>query len=198
MQDALWSRDRLPEPGQSRQSWQYAGRAFSFDRNLVFNNPPPIEVVREDVGVNTFWRVYIRVDEASQGGPLGEPLKQIPWDFASRTSGDPQVFEQGGRLKVTVPTGYYVDFTLLAEDYGWQRIPSERQWRANFPSLLYWEFDRRDNLTWMEAMAELYTQEEIDAFLFGPTPVPTKPPEPTETPVPRRSPTPVPPDQGGR
>src|SRR5262249_40195519 len=44
--DALWSTDRLPEPGQVRQSWHYAGRAFDFKKNLVFGDPAPIEVVR--------------------------------------------------------------------------------------------------------------------------------------------------------
>lgn len=195
--DALWTSDRLPEPGQSRQSWHYTGRAFSFDRNLVFNTPAPIEVVREDIGINTYWRVYVRVDPAYQGGQLGEPLRQIPWDFASRRTDDPQIFEAGGRRKAAVPAGYYVDLTQLAQDFGWDRVPSERQWRTNFPSLLYWEFNRRDGLTWMEAMMELFPQEQIDAFLFGPTPLPTRAPTATNTPGAPRTPTPVPPDQGG-
>ncbi len=195
LQDALWTLDRLPEPGQPRQSWHYAGRAFSFDRNLVFNLPvPPIEVVREEVGANVMWRVYLRVAETAQNGQLGEPLKRLPWDFASRALGDPQIFEQGGRPKAAVPVGYYIDLTRLAEDYGWQRVPAGRDWRSNFPSILYWQFERRDGLTWDEAMLELYTQEQIDAFLFGARLQPTA--TPTSAPSPRRSPTPIPPDAG--
>jgi hypothetical protein len=155
---------------------------------------PPIEVVREEVGASVMWRVYLRVAETAQGGQLGEPLKRLPWDFASRTAGDPQIFEQGGRTKAAVPAGYYIDLTRLAEDYGWQRVPAGRDWRSNFPSILYWQFERRDGLTWDQAMLELYTQEQIDAFLFGvrlqPTPTPTG-----AAPV-RRSPTPIPPDAG--
>ncbi len=194
IQDAFWGMERLPEPGQPRQSWHYAGRAFSLDRNLVFGNPPPIEVVREDVGVNTFWRLYIRVPEDLQGGQLGEPLKALPWDFESRTSGDPQAFEQGGRPKQSVPAGYYVDFTQIAEDYGWFRVPSERTWRSNFPGILYWEYDKRDGLSWNEAMLQLYTQEQINAFLAGPTQVPTPLAPPSDTPGPPRTATPIPPD----
>ncbi|HRE46928.1 MAG TPA: hypothetical protein PLD47_04325 [Aggregatilineales bacterium] len=195
--DLLWTRDRLPEPGQSRQSWHYAGRAFAFDRNLIFNTPAPIEIMREDIGANTYWRVYIRVDPAFQDGRLGEPLKEYPWDFASRIEGnDPAVFEQGGRRKGAIPKGYYVDFTQLAADFGWERLPSERQWRSNFPSLLYWEFDKREGLAWAEAMFELYTQAEIDAFLFGPTAIPTRTPQATPTFGPSRTPTPRPPDGG--
>jgi TolB protein len=195
LQDALWTLDRLPEPGQPRQSWHYAGRAFSFDRNLVFNLPiPPIEVVREEVGASVMWRVYLRVAETAQSGQLGEPLKRLPWDFASRTAGDPQIFEQGGRTKAAVPAGYYIDLTRLAEDYGWQRVPAGRDWRSNFPSILYWQFERRDGLTWDQAMLELYTQEQIDAFLFGVRLQPTL--TPTNAAPVRRSPTPIPPDAG--
>ncbi|PJF33313.1 MAG: hypothetical protein CUN49_18880, partial [Candidatus Thermofonsia Clade 1 bacterium] len=100
---------------------------------------------------NVMWRVYLRVAETAQNGQLGEPLKRLPWDFASRSLGDPQIFEQGGRTKATVPSGYYIDLTRLAEDYGWQRVPAGRDWRSNFPSILYWQFERRDGLTWDEA-----------------------------------------------
>jgi TolB protein len=193
LQDALWTRDRLPEPGTTRQNWHYTGRAFSFDRNLIFNEPSPIEIVREDIGANTFWRIYLRVDVGYQDGRLGEPLKKLPWDFASRTlTNDPEVFEQGGRRKAAIPKGYFIDFTQLASDYGWERLPAERQWRSNFPSIFYWEFVKREGLSWEEAMFELYTQQEIDAFLFGPTPVPTRDQQPTFTPA-RSSPTPIPP-----
>jgi hypothetical protein len=183
----------LPEPGQSRQSWHYAGRAISFDRNLVFNNPAPIEIVKEDIGVETYWRVYIRVADDFQTGQLGEPLKRLPWDFAARRSGDPQTFEQGGKLKTVVPSGYYIDFTLIAEDYGWLANPSGRTWRRDYSAILYWQYDKRDGLSWDDAMLELYTTAQLAAFLAGPTPLPT--PRPTLTAVPeRRTATPVPPD----
>lgn len=195
LQDAYWDLTRYPDPNLSRQDWHYTGRSFSFDKNLVYNNPAPLEIVREDIGSNTYWRVYLRVADNAQGGQLGEPLKRLPWDFASRTSGDPQVFEQGGRTKVAVPAGYYVDFTQLAEDYGWTRVPSERTWRKNFTSILYWEYDKRDGLNWNDAMLEVYTQKTIDAFLNGPTPLPTLKPTATDTPGPRKTPTPIPPDQ---
>ncbi len=192
--DAVWDFNRLPEPGQSRQNWHYTGRAFAFDRNLVYNNPAPVEIVKEETATGTFWRVYLRVAETAQGGQLGEPLKRLPWDFASRTSGDPIGFEQGGKPKPAVPSGYYIDFTQLAEDYGWQRIASDRIWRQNFSGILYWQFVKHDNLTWNEAMLELFTQPQIDQFLSGPTPVPTLRPTLTDTPGARTA-TPLPPDQ---
>ncbi len=203
IKEAMWTTDRLPSPGQTRESWHYAARAFDFDKFLVFGNPPqppPIEVVREDNAVNTYWRVYLRVPEELQGGQLGEPLKRLPWDFASRTSGDPDAFENGGRPKAMIPAGYYVDFTQIAADYGWLPIPSSRDWRGNYDSILYWEFDKRENLSWNEAMLEIYSQQDITNFRSGPTDVPTPAAPPSQTPDrgPTRTPTPIPPDVGSK
>ncbi len=195
---AINGQDRhIPDPGQAAQNWHYAGRAFDLNRNLVYSNtgdPPAMEVVREDdANGSTYWRVYLRVSNTLQSGALGEPLKVRPWDFASRTSQDPQVFQNGGRVKPTIPNGYYIDLTALAADYGWERLPADRAWRSLASGLLYWEFDRRDNLDWNNAMLELFTQDQIAAFLSGPTPIPT-PIAPPTTATPTRTPTPIPPD----
>jgi TolB protein len=188
----------LPDPGQSLQNWHYAGRAFDFERNLVYSSapdqPPPVEIMREDnADGQTYWHVYVRVAESLQTGALGEPLKRLPWDLASRSSQDPQAYQNGGRLKATVPTGYYVDFTALAADYGWSRIPADREWRGLSTGLLYWEFDQRSNLAWSDAMQQLYPPDQVAAFLTGPTPVPT--PRTVPTSAVTRTPTPIPPDQ---
>ncbi len=186
----------IPDRGQEIRNWHYAGRAFNFDLNLVYNNPPAVEIMREDdANGSTYWRVYIRVAESLQGGGLGEPLKRLPWDFASRTSDDPNAFANGGRTKASVPGGYYIDFTALAEDYGWDRVPANRSWRALAQGILYWEFDKRESLTWNDAMLQVYTQEEIDAFLSGPALRPTIPPASATAPGPTRTPTPIPPDK---
>lgn len=201
--EMLWSisgADRyIPDPGLPLQNWHFAGRAFDFDRNLIYTNnpdvPAPVEVVREDdPNGGTLWRVYVRVSDARQNGTLGEPLKRLPWDFASRTSNDPQVVENGGRLKTSVPPGYYVDFTALAEDYGWGRIAALRNWRGYTGGILYWQFERRDALSWNDAMLELYPQASIEAFLSGPVPRATLLPTETRTFI-TRTPTPIPPDQ---
>ncbi|NDJ84574.1 MAG: hypothetical protein GYB66_01685, partial [Chloroflexi bacterium] len=216
LEDAFWDLSRSPELGQQRESWHYAGRAFAIPRGLVSQgNPTPIVVVREEGEIGTYWRVYVRVAEQAQGGALGEPLRQTPWDFDARTSGDPEAFEQGGKLMDTVPSGYYVDFTQLAADHGWERLPADRRWRQNFPDVLFWVFIKRDNLDWETAMQELYTDEQLRRFLndepVETTPLPTTSPEegtteapaetieatstpaPTET-LPFRTSTPIPPD----
>ncbi|MBN2304527.1 MAG: PD40 domain-containing protein [Anaerolineae bacterium] len=197
LEDAIWLQGRPPEPGEPRENWHYTGRAIAFDRNLVYaGSPAPIEIMREDIEINTYWRVYMRVVEQAQDGRLGEPLRDLPWDFAARSSGDVDDYERGGTLKDSVPAGYYVDLTQLAADYGWQRAPAQRTWQYNFGAIQFWELHKTDNLSWREAMLELYTPEELDVFLTNATPIPAPPPLPTDSPTPDvyRSPTPIPPD----
>jgi TolB protein len=196
--DAFWAQDRPPDPGEPRENWHYTGRAISFDRNLIYAGPPsPVEIVREDVEVNTYWRVYLRVVNEAQNGALGEPLRRLPWDFTARSSGNVEDYERGGRLKDAPPPGYYIDLTQLAEDYGWERLPAQRTWQRNFGAIQYWEIVKTDGLTWDTAMLELYTPTELDSFLNEATSVPAPPPLPTPSPTPEiyRSPTPIPPDQ---
>lgn len=198
LEDAFWHQDRPPEPGEPRENWHYAGRAIAFDRNLIYAGPPaPVEIVREDREVSTYWRVFVRAAEAGQNGALGEPLRALPWDFAARSSGDVADYERGGRLKSAVPPGYYVDLTLLAEDFGWERVPARRAWQSNFSAVQYWELVKTDGLTWDAAMRELYTAEELRNFFVAATSVPAPPPLPTATEPAQafRTPTPIPPDQ---
>ncbi|MBN1284975.1 MAG: PD40 domain-containing protein [Anaerolineae bacterium] len=167
--DAWWRLERRPEPGQEAQNWHYAGRAFALNRNLILGFPPPVEVVREETGIYTAWRVYVR--GANQSGRLGEPLRRLPWDFEARTGGDIDAYNQGGTTKPDIPAGYYVDFTKLAHDYGWERVPADRTWVRNYGGARFWEFVKTQGLTWAEAMLEIYPRQDLDPFLGQPTPV---------------------------
>lgn len=197
LEDAFWPQGRPPEAGEPRDNWHYTGRAIAIPRDLIYLPPPtPIEIVREDIEVNTYWRVYVRVTDAAQGGALGEPLRDLPWDFTARSSGSPEDYERGGRLKDLPPAGYYVDLTEIAADYGWERAPAQRTWQHNFGAIQFWELRKTDGLSWRDAMLELYTPEELEAFLTAATSVPAPPALPTEEPTPEvpRTATPIPPD----
>ncbi|MBM3121995.1 MAG: hypothetical protein FJZ97_07395, partial [Chloroflexi bacterium] len=100
--------DPLP-PGFAFDDWLYTGRAFTF--NPAAYQAGWVEVVREDFGGETYWRVFVRA--ARQDGSLGEPLRFRPWTFEARFTGTPQVYDAGGALKPATPTGYYVDLTEL-------------------------------------------------------------------------------------
>ena len=156
--------DAQPRPNEPLRSWHKAGRAFDFvyDDALLFN--PNIEVIRDDGGEKAYWRIYLRSDV--QDGTQGEPLRDLPWDFRARYGSDPEYYDQGGRYKDQIPAGYYVDFTELAADYGWERVPSTDNWRTYFPGVRFWQFEKRDGLTWESAMLEIYEREAL-APLFG-------------------------------
>jgi TolB protein len=176
LDDAFWNIDRPPQPGEERRNWYMTGRAFGATRNLIAGFPAGIEMVREDLGVETYWRLYVRVPDEAQAGQLGEPLRSMPWDVLSRNAGDVQAYDQGGRLKTTIPGGYYVDFTQLAEDYGWLRAAAGGDWRANANSMNYWLFEKTEGLDWYLAMRQLYTDAQLGGF------APTAVPQPTLAP----------------
>ncbi len=180
--------------------WLYTGRAFAV-------STAPMEAgwmlaVKETYGDETYWRLYLR--PMRQDGSQGMPLTRLPWDFSARYSGDPQGYEQGGLLITNPPRGYWVDFTALAQTYGWQRLPSRPDWRTYFPGTRLNEFAMPEGLDWESALLQLYPPE----MLLTPTPVashtptftptitptptrwPTRTPRPTNTPWPTRTPIP--------
>lgn len=193
LEDAYWRIDsqngppRLPEPGQERTNWHYTGRAIALDRTLaLLGDPPILVVVREETELGTMWRVFARVAENAQNGALGEPLRTLPWDFNTRSQ-DPVAFEEGGSLMDSTPPGYYVDLTELFNDFGWERLRADRTWRTNFSGVLYWVFVKDEGLAWQDAMQQIYTPDEFNAFLTGITPLPPTP-IPSATPQGENSP----------
>jgi len=157
--------------GASYRSWHKAGRAF--DTRLDFRDAQGrnlLLVVKEEGeghwGRQTFWRLYLRT--ARQDGSMGEPLKQAPWDFYARFEGGSAALEGGRRLPV--PAGYYVDFTALAAEYGWERIPANDRpgfsWKTNWRAIDFWHFEKRDGLNWFQAMREVYDDETLRRY-FG-------------------------------
>ncbi len=148
-----------PLPGLNGPNWHKAGRAFDLAAHEALALDPRVEVVRVDVGQETYWRVYVKT--AVQDGSQGEPLRLLPWDFRARFGDDPSYYDDGGKLKETIPAGYYVDFTALAADYGWQWVPAEPNWRLYFPAIRFWHYENRSGLSWEEAMLQLYTPDEL-------------------------------------
>lgn len=171
--------DPLP-PGFLWNDWLYTGRAFAF--NPAVFDAGWVEVVREDFGAETYWRVFVRT--SPQDGTLGEPLRQLPWDFQARFTGDPEEYDAGGARKAALPTGYYVDFTALAEDYGFHRLAALSTWRTFYPAVRFNEFAMTDSLDWMSAMLEIYPASAIltPTPFRTPTPTPTRTVRPTPTP----------------
>jgi TolB protein len=172
------------DPGYE-QDWLYTGRAFAI--NSLMANAGWMVALREDVGAQTYWRIYVR--STVQDGSMGEPIHNAPWDLSARYDLDPLTYEQGGRY-APVPPGYWVDVTSLALTYGWERLPSLPNWRTYYGGTRFTEFALTGGLDWYSAMLELYPAEALvtPTRVLPPTLTPTRTPTSTPTPRPTRTP----------
>jgi TolB protein len=145
-------------------SWHKAGRAVDTRLDYADARGNALEIVREDMLGETYWRVYLRA--AAQDGTLGEPMKEPPWDLSYRARWIVGRGE-GGTTK-PLPAGFYVDFTELARQYGWERISAhdseEFDWKTNKIGAEYWHFQKTHGLNWYQAMREVYSESEIKAI----------------------------------
>ena len=177
------------DPGMNTD-WHYTGRAFSL--NPLIANAGWMVVSRHEIGQQSYWRIYLHTQ--TQDGSKGMPLHDPIWDLNTRYNLDPSSYEAGGSF-APAPGGYWVDFTALAQNFGWQRQPALSNWRNFYKGTRFTSFIQPNGLNWYEAMLQLYPPE----ILITPTPIlpPSKTPSPTRqpsrTPKPTRTPyTPVP------
>ncbi len=185
--NALIAVDAPQPPSVDYNSWLKAGRAFDLAR--VAETYGYIKLTREDFQYHTFWRVWLLT--AVQDGTQGEPLRRPPWDLGARSEGRPQPYDQGGEYANVLPAGYYVDFTALAEDYGWTRVEAQSNWRVFYDGINYRRFEHRDGLSWLAAMREIYPAAAVATRTPVPSPTntPTVTQTPTKTITPTRTPT---------
>lgn len=172
------------EPG-FEDDWLYTGRAFAV--NPLMSNAGWMVTLREDIGAQTYWRVYVRA--AVQDGSLGEPIHNAPWNLNARYDLDPRTYEQGGDY-APVPAGYWVDLTALTQAYGWERLPSLPTWRTYYKGARFTTFALTNGLNWYQAMQELYPTEALvtPTRVLAPTMTPTNTPTLTPTIRPTRTP----------
>jgi TolB protein len=149
--------------GSAFFSWHKTGRAF--DTQMELRGPGgrrDMVLVREDLGGRTMWRMFLRA--GVQDGSAGRPLEVPGWSF-SAGGGDGSATDAGGQRASNVPDGYWVDFTAMAERYGWRRIPSISRgtldWRRDWEGIEYWHYERRDGLRWFDAMRQVYSEPEL-------------------------------------
>ena len=147
-------------------SWHKSGRAV----DTLFDLPGGrLQIVRQNIGGETYWRLLLRCQD--QSGRCGRPATVRPWDysFRARTVIAP---EQGG-IEGTHLFGYYLDFTTLAEIYGWERIASyddeDFSWTWHFKAFEYWHYqntntDENGHTNWYQAMLEVYPRFEVEEY----------------------------------
>jgi len=149
-------------------SWHKTGRALDLDDDFAPDGVDQELVVREDLGQNTYWRIYLRT--ARQDGTQGEPMKEAPWQFWWRVvkAEDPEAYAAGGK-RSRVPDGYYVDVTAIAKRHGWERIATysiegDYDWHKHSNGTEYWHYERTDGLIWWDAMCQIYPLEKLEQY----------------------------------
>ena len=141
-------------PGRSND-WLYTGRAFAL--NPVLIDYEYMAVVQEVYGSQVYWRVFLK--PLDQSGNQGTPMLQFLWDFDARYSGSPTAYEAGGEQLSEIPTGYWVDFTTLAQEYGWERQSALSNWQSYYQAGRFNVFVITSNLTWEDAMLQIWPPE---------------------------------------
>jgi TolB protein len=146
-------------------SWHKSGRAIDTLFEYHTADGQVMEIARDDMGGETYWRIFLRC--ADQSGACGRPLTINTWDYSyqARAKIAP---DQGGIEKPVLPD-YYVDFTAMAREYGWARIPSwdddaDFSWTWHFKAFEYWHYQKTDDLPWYTAMQEVYPQPRLDPY----------------------------------
>lgn len=172
------------DPGLG-DDWLYTGRAFEVNSLMI--NVGWMAVAREDIGSQTYWRLYLRAQK--QDGSQGEPIQNAPWDLSARYELDPITYEAGGKY-AAIPSGYWVDITALAQAYGWERLPALPNWRNYYAGARFTEFAMTDGLDWYSAMLQLYPPEALVTAtpVLPPTATPSITPVPSSTAGPTRTP----------
>jgi len=147
----------VPLPPNRQSDWLYTGRAFSLIDGLLAADW--LQVTREDFGGETYWRVFVR--PAVQDGSLGRPMLESGWNFDARFAGDNNAYQAGGKPSDNAAPGYWLDFSSLAADFGWDRLPSLPNWRSYYQGALFAEFALRQGMSWEEAMLQIYPPEVL-------------------------------------
>jgi hypothetical protein len=108
------------------------------DKNLIIIPEPKVNQM--------YWRTYIRCE-----APYGQNMTLELAD--------------AGRI-----SGRFFDFTACAERFGWMRIPARPNWTNNHDEDMreYYHYERRDNFTYEEIMAYLYTNARVERPLRKP------------------------------
>jgi TolB protein len=159
-------------------SWHKSGRAVDTLFDYFLGATLAHEIVKENYSGNTYWRVLLRC--ADQSGRCGRPVVDNMWNYSenARTKIAP---EQGGVEKTGLYlSGYYVDFTALAREYGWERISSyddqDYSWTWHFLAFEYWHYQKRfadptarfnsasQATNWYEAMRDVYPVETLEPY----------------------------------
>jgi len=114
------------QPGVSNNSRHKCGDAFDFNQG-----DPRLLVLREPRDGVTYFRTYLRC--AKQDGTQGELMAP-----------------NGGAPK------FYIDFTSIAEAFGWHRIRAQKGWQTVPKKKEFWHYQLTEGYTFDQGIELLY------------------------------------------
>jgi TolB protein len=145
-------------------SWHKSGRALDTLFEYQTDDGQMTEIVRDDMGGETYWRILLRC--ADQSGACGRPVTVNTWDYGYKARAE--IAPDQGGIEKPMLHGYYVDFTALAREYGWTRISSwndeDFSWTWHFKAFEYWHYQKAEGLPWYATMQEVYAQYKLDRY----------------------------------
>lgn len=150
-------------------SWHKSGRAVDTLFDYHIDGQLTHEIIKEDYSGETYWRTYLRC--LDQSGRCGRPLTATPWNYSARAR--TEVAPEQGGIEKTNLTGYYIDMTAIARQYGWDRISSyddnDYSWTWHFLAFEYWHYQKRleqesGASNWYQAMSHVYAKDTLDQY----------------------------------
>ena len=136
----------IASKGSDPFSWHKTGRAVDIDQALKW------VIIKDPSSTGMQFRIYLRHkdDKATAGVkkfPSGTTFYKAYWSDVR-------------------PTWPFVDVTAIAARHGWTRIDAQTGYGLTgtaYNKLEFWHFEKRDGLTWLQAMQQIYTTAKITA-----------------------------------
>jgi hypothetical protein len=131
--------------GAATKSFHKCGVAFDYnqaDTHLVLEF--------EEKDGKLYWRTFLKC--ASQDGSMGIKKK---------------IKTSRGEAKPKYVEAFVVDFTQMAEDHGFGRIPAHSDWQSNWNGREFWHYEHKETVAndWLPLMRMLYPGEPDETFL---------------------------------
>jgi hypothetical protein len=116
--------------GVANRSWHKTGRAFDYDQS----NPALLYQKEIQPDGHVMFRTYLKC--VRQDGQQGESRR---------------VLDYRGIAFI----GYVLDFTRVAAECGFHRIPAWSGWESHYIRREFWHYQKDDGLTWEAAMQQI-------------------------------------------
>jgi hypothetical protein len=115
--------------GVANRSWHKTGRVFDYDQTSK-----ALVIVSEPKAGKQYFRTYLKCTK--QDGTQGTLLSKKD-------------------IRGYTVKAYMVDFTAIADAFGFRRIPAWDGWQKSYNRREFWHYQLDEGLTWAAAMAQL-------------------------------------------